>query len=94
VTRLPSVPLLGFSLTARAELERTASVVSEIYPFITSTNFGKNRMGNPAGSGPSLITPRVTSPNSSRASFCRLLKKGRPSISRMIVFAKMAGVAA
>jgi short-subunit dehydrogenase len=38
--------LLGFSLTARAELEKDRIVVSEIYPFITATNFGKNRMGN------------------------------------------------
>jgi len=45
--------LLGFSLTARAELEHERIVVSEIYPFITATNFGKNRMGNPAGGGPS-----------------------------------------
>jgi short-subunit dehydrogenase len=44
--------LLGFSLTARAELEKDRIVVSEIYPFITSTNFGKNRMGNPADGGP------------------------------------------
>ena len=46
-------PLLGFSLTARAELEKDRIEVSEIYPFITATNFGKNRMGNPAGGGPS-----------------------------------------
>jgi len=44
--------LLGFSLTARAELERDRIVVSEIYPFITATNFGNNRMGSPAGGGP------------------------------------------
>src|SRR6202161_3368968 len=44
--------LLGFRLTARAELEKARIVVSEIYPFITATNFGKNRMGNPAGGGP------------------------------------------
>jgi hypothetical protein len=24
-----------------------------VYPFITATNFGKNRMGNPTGGGPS-----------------------------------------
>jgi short-subunit dehydrogenase len=41
--------LLGFSLTARAELEKDKIVVSEVYPFITATNFGKNRMGNPGG---------------------------------------------
>jgi short-subunit dehydrogenase len=44
--------LLGFSLTARAELEKDKIVVSEIYPFITATNFGKTRMGNPKGGGP------------------------------------------
>jgi short-subunit dehydrogenase len=44
--------LLGFSLTARAELEKDKIIVSEVYPFITATNFGKNRMGNPAGGGP------------------------------------------
>lgn len=45
--------LLGFSLTARAELAGDGIVVSEVYPFITATNFGKNRMGDPAGGGPS-----------------------------------------
>lgn len=44
--------LLGFSLTARAELEKDGIIVSEVYPFITATNFGKNRMGDPAGGGP------------------------------------------
>jgi short-subunit dehydrogenase len=43
--------LLGFSLTARAELEKDRIVVSEVYPVITATNFGKNRMGKP-GAGP------------------------------------------
>ena len=45
--------LTGFSLTARAELEKDRIAVGEIYPFVTATNFGKNRMGNPAGGGPS-----------------------------------------
>jgi short-subunit dehydrogenase len=44
--------LLGFSLTARAELAQDNIIVSEVYPFITATNFGKNRMGTPAGGGP------------------------------------------
>lgn len=44
--------LLGFSLTARAELAKDAIVVGEVYPFITATNFGKNRMGSPAGGRP------------------------------------------
>jgi short-subunit dehydrogenase len=45
--------LLGFSLTARAELEKDRIIVSGIYPFITATSFGKNRMGNSAGGGSS-----------------------------------------
>jgi short-subunit dehydrogenase len=44
--------LLGFSLAARAELEKDGIVVSEVYPFITATNFGKNRMVNTDGAGP------------------------------------------
>jgi short-subunit dehydrogenase len=44
--------LLGFSLTARVELEKDRIAVSEIYPFITATNFGKNRMANSPGGGP------------------------------------------
>jgi len=44
--------LLGVSLAARAELGKDGIVVSEVYPSITATNFGKNRMGHPAGGGP------------------------------------------
>ncbi len=44
--------LLGISMTARAELEKDGIVVSEVYPFITATNFGKNRMVNDDGGGP------------------------------------------
>jgi short-subunit dehydrogenase len=44
--------LLGVSLTARVELEKDGIAVSEVYPFITATNFGKNRMSNVAGGGP------------------------------------------
>jgi short-subunit dehydrogenase len=34
--------LVGFSLTARAELEDFGISVSVVYPYITSTNFEKN----------------------------------------------------
>jgi short-subunit dehydrogenase len=44
--------LLGFTQTARAELQKDHIIVSEVYPFITATNFGKTRMGNPTGGGP------------------------------------------
>jgi NAD(P)-dependent dehydrogenase (short-subunit alcohol dehydrogenase family) len=43
--------LLGFTQTARQELAADGIVVSEVYPFITATNFGLNRMGK-SDSGP------------------------------------------
>jgi short-subunit dehydrogenase len=44
--------LLGFSLTARDELAKEGIVVSEVYPVVTDTNFGKSRMGKSTGIGP------------------------------------------
>jgi len=44
--------LLGFSLTARAELDKDHIVVGEVYPSITATNLVKNSMGKLAGGGP------------------------------------------
>lgn len=38
--------LLGISLTARAELLKDNIIISEVYPYITATNFGYARMGN------------------------------------------------
>jgi short-subunit dehydrogenase len=38
--------LMGFSDTARLELEKDRIVVSSVYPAVTATNFGVNRMGN------------------------------------------------
>jgi NAD(P)-dependent dehydrogenase (short-subunit alcohol dehydrogenase family) len=43
--------LLGFSMTARAELAADKIVVSEVYPGVTATNFGKNRMGTGGPTG-------------------------------------------
>ncbi len=38
--------LMGFTETAREELKRDNFAVSSIYPGVTATNFGVNRMGN------------------------------------------------
>lgn len=43
--------LMGFSLTARGELAEDKIVVSEVYPAVTATNFGKNRMGSGGPTG-------------------------------------------
>ena len=53
--------LLGFSFAARAELEKDRIVVSEIYPFIAATNFGKNSMGNPVAADLHLGNSAATS---------------------------------
>lgn len=45
--------LLGFTQTARLELEKDGIVVGEVYPFVTATNFGKNRMGESGQGAPS-----------------------------------------
>lgn len=44
--------LVGISATARLELESDGIVVSQVFPFVTATNFGKNRMGAPGAGGP------------------------------------------
>lgn len=44
--------LLGFSLTARAELIKDHIVVSEVYPSLTATSLAKNSMGNLSTAGP------------------------------------------
>jgi short-subunit dehydrogenase len=44
--------LMGFTQTARAELAEDDIVVSEVYPGITATNFGKNRLTGAGSRGP------------------------------------------
>jgi short-subunit dehydrogenase len=39
-------------MTARIELQEDGIVVSEVYPYITATNFGKARMGGSDVDGP------------------------------------------
>jgi NAD(P)-dependent dehydrogenase (short-subunit alcohol dehydrogenase family) len=83
--------LLGFSLAARAELEKDRIVVSEIYPLSRRRTLARTGWGIRPTVDRRPITPMATSPNSSPASFCKRSKKGRLSISRMIVFAKWPG---
>ena len=45
--------LLGLTQTARLELAGDGIVVGEVYPFVTATNFGKNRMGASGQGAPS-----------------------------------------
>jgi short-subunit dehydrogenase len=86
--------LLGFSLTARAELEQDRIVVSEIYPFITATNFGKNRMGNPAGGGPPAHYADGDTPEFVAGLVLQAVEEGHAQYFANDRLRKMAGAAA
>ena len=86
--------LLGFSLTARTELEKDHIVVSEIYPFITATNFGKNRMGNPAGGGPSANYGDGDKPEFVAGLVLKAVEEGQAQYFANDRLRKMAGVPA
>ncbi|MGH8199328.1 MAG: SDR family oxidoreductase [Steroidobacteraceae bacterium] len=84
--------LLGFSLTARLELEKDGIVVSEIYPVITATNFGKNRMGNPAGGGPAASYADGDTPESVADLVVQAIEQGRAQYFANERLRKLAGV--
>jgi NAD(P)-dependent dehydrogenase (short-subunit alcohol dehydrogenase family) len=86
--------LLGISLTARAELEKDGIAVSEIYPFITSTNFGANRMGNPAGGGPSANYADGDKPEFVAGLVLQAIEEGEAQYFANERLRKMAGVSA
>jgi short-subunit dehydrogenase len=83
--------LLGFSLTARTELAKDGIVVSEVYPFITATNFGKNRMGTPAGGGPSSNYADGDQPEFVASLILRAIEEGEAQYFANERLRKMAG---
>ncbi|MFZ0008900.1 MAG: SDR family oxidoreductase [Steroidobacteraceae bacterium] len=85
--------LVGFSLTARAELEKDRIVVSEIYPYITATNFGRNRMGNPAGGGPSANYAEGDTPEFVAGLVLQAIEEGQAQYFANDRLRKMAGAA-
>lgn len=85
--------LLGFSLTARAELEKDQIVVSEIYPYITATNFGKSRMGNPAGGGPAASYADGDKPELVAGLVLQAIEEGQAQYFANDRLRKLAGVA-
>lgn len=85
--------LLGFSLTARTELQEDRIVVSEVYPVVTATNFGKNRMGNPAGGGPSSNYADGDKPDLVADLVVRAIEEGEGQYFANDRLRKMAGVA-
>jgi short-subunit dehydrogenase len=86
--------LLGFSLTARAELGKDRIAVSEIYPDITATNFGKNRMGKSAGGGPSAHYADGSKPEFVAGLVLQAVEEGQAQYFATDRLRKMAGVAA
>jgi short-subunit dehydrogenase len=85
--------LLGFSLTARAEMEKDRIVVSEIYPFITATNFGKNRMGSPANGGPAADYAEGDKPEFVAGLVLQAIEEGQAQYFANDRLRKMAGAA-
>ncbi len=86
--------LLGFSLTARAELEKEGIIVSEVYPFITATNFGKNRIGNPAGGGPAANYADGDKPEFVASLILQAIEEGQAQYFANERLRKMAGAGA
>jgi NAD(P)-dependent dehydrogenase (short-subunit alcohol dehydrogenase family) len=84
--------LLGISLTARAELEKDGIAVSEVYPFITATNFGKNRMGNPAGGGPSANYAEGDKPEFVAGLVVKAIEEGQAQYFANDHLRKLAGI--
>jgi short-subunit dehydrogenase len=85
--------LLGFSLTARAELDKDHIVVSEVYPFVTATNFGKNRMGSPSGGGPASNYAEGDTPEFVASLVLQAIEEGQAQYFANDRLRKMAGVA-
>jgi short-subunit dehydrogenase len=85
--------LLGFSLTARAELEKDHIVVSEVYPFVTATNFGKNRMGSPSGGGPASNYAEGDTPEFVASLVLQAIEEGHAQYLANDRLRQMAGVA-
>jgi NAD(P)-dependent dehydrogenase (short-subunit alcohol dehydrogenase family) len=86
--------LLGLSLTARVELENDRIAVSEVYPFITATNFGKNRMGNPVGGGPSANYADGDKPEFVAGLILKAIEEGQAQYFANDRLRQMAGVSA
>jgi short-subunit dehydrogenase len=86
--------LLGFSLTARAELEKDHILVSEVYPFVTATNFGKNRVGSPSGGGPASNYAEGDTPEFVASLVLQAIEDGQAQYFANDRLRKMAGVAA
>jgi NAD(P)-dependent dehydrogenase (short-subunit alcohol dehydrogenase family) len=83
--------LLGFTLTARAELAPDHIVVSEVYPVVTATNFGKNRMGNPASGGPSTNYAAGDTPEFVASLILQAIEEGQPQYFANDRLRKLAG---
>lgn len=84
--------LLGFSLTARVELAKDHIIVSEVYPVVTATNFGRNRMGSAAGGGPSVNYADGDSPEFVASLVLRAIQEGQGQYFANDRLRKMAGV--
>ena len=80
--------LVGFGLTAREELAKDGIVVSQVYPFVTATNFGKNRMGS---AGPTADYAQGDSPGFVAEIILQSIREGGPEYFANDRLREMAG---
>ena len=69
---------MGFSATAREELANDGIVVNQVYPFITATNFGKNRMTAPEAAGPTADYANGDTPEFVAGLILKAIEEGEP----------------
>jgi short-subunit dehydrogenase len=83
--------LLGFSMTARMELQKDGIVVSEVYPYITATNFGNARMGGSDRGGPASSYADGDSPEFVASLILKAINEGQGQYFANDLIKKLAG---
>jgi NADP-dependent 3-hydroxy acid dehydrogenase YdfG len=83
--------LMGFSLTAREELESDHIAVSEIYPDRTATNFGRNRMVGSEAGGPPADYSDAARPEVIADIVVKAIEEGRAQYFASERIARLAG---
>ena len=82
--------LMGFTTTAREELKDDGVVVSAVYPGVTATNFGVNRMGN-SPHAPKADYSKGDSPAVIAELVVKAVREGEPEYFANDYIKKMAG---
>jgi short-subunit dehydrogenase len=83
--------LVGFSFTAREELAKDGIVVSQVYPAVTATNFGVNRMGVTRPGGPAADYAKGDTPEFVAGLVVQAIEEGESEYFANEHFRQLAG---